>query len=218
MKDRTLRCLLYYLLFGTLHETCHLVVGRFLCHNNNHDDDVDIITYVDDILRAVIGRYAVVRLDDQCEEEPILRAGWMGSVLIWLLSMILWKLSKRNDNNDNDKLSLSWLSSPMVYAAFVTAMEAVVTDLFRWIPHHYNSGSSGGDDDYYGENKATTLLAYCGNFGIILLNPAWLNIDGGRTALDVLEKMVEVTMMRGEYYNICVFMQSFRCLLCCVLY
>lgn len=140
-----------------------------------------------------MGRYAVVRLDDQCVEEPILRAGWMGSVLIWLLSMILWKLSKRNDKDDK-KLSLSWLSSPTVYAAFVTAMEAVVTDLFRWIPHHNYSGS----DDYYGENNVTTLLAYCGNFGIILLNPAWLNIDGGRTALDVLEKMVEVTMMRGE--------------------
>mmetsp|Transcript_4309 Transcript_4309/g.7220 ORF Transcript_4309/g.7220 Transcript_4309/m.7220 type:complete len:1456 (-) Transcript_4309:148-4515(-) len=41
------------------------------------------------------------------------------------------------------------------------------------------------------------LLLHCGNFGIILLNSQWINVDGGQRALSVLEKMVEVTMMRG---------------------
>ena len=27
---------------------------------------------------------------------------------------------------------------------------------------------------------------------------SWVNIDGGKAALDMLEKMVEVTMMRGK--------------------
>ena len=40
---------------------------------------------------------------------------------------------------------------------------------------------------------------FCGNFGIILLNSNWLNKDGGKKALDMLEKMIEVTMMRGKY-------------------
>ena len=44
----------------------------------------------------------------------------------------------------------------------------------------------------------SSLPFFCGNFGILLLNSSWINVDGGKTALDMLEKMVEVTMMRGE--------------------
>jgi hypothetical protein len=73
------------------------------------------------------------------------------------------------------------------YAAYVTAIEAVVTDLLGWTPRHA-----------FATTASTLVVCYCGNFGIILLNPSWLSIDGGRTALEVLEKMVEVTMMRGS--------------------
>jgi hypothetical protein len=45
---------------------------------------------------------------------------------------------------------------------------------------------------------SATILFFCGNFGIILINSSWINVDGGKRALDMLEKMVEVTMMRGE--------------------
>ena len=50
-------------------------------------------------------------------------------------------------------------------------------------------------------SSSSTMLHYffCGNFGIILLNSNWLNKDGGKKALDMLEKMIEVTMMRGKY-------------------
>ena len=41
---------------------------------------------------------------------------------------------------------------------------------------------------------ATMATFFCGNFGIILLSPsAW----DGTTVLDLLQKMIEVTMMRG---------------------
>jgi hypothetical protein len=77
-------------------------------------------------------------------------------------------------------------SSPIVYAAIVTAVEAIVTDLLHFTPQHHFTASN-----------MDVLIVFCGNFGIVLLNPLWLNVDGGRTALEVLEKMVEVTMMRG---------------------
>ena len=45
---------------------------------------------------------------------------------------------------------------------------------------------------------ANTIIFFCGNFGVLLLNSTWINVDGGKRALDMLEKMIEVTMMRGE--------------------
>jgi hypothetical protein len=65
-------------------------------------------------------------------------------------------------------------------------VEAIVTDLLHFTPQHHFTASN-----------MDVLIVFCGNFGIVLLNPMWLNVDGGRTALEVLEKMVEVTMMRG---------------------
>ena len=47
-------------------------------------------------------------------------------------------------------------------------------------------------------DASSSLLFFCGNFGILLINSSWVNIDGGKAALDMLEKMVEVTMMRGK--------------------
>ena len=66
-------------------------------------------------------------------------------------------------------------------------MEGMATDLFGFVPHQQHSDSwlSNGNSHNY-------LTFFCGNFGILLLNPSWLSIDGGRTALDVLEKMVSV--------------------------
>lgn len=73
-----------------------------------------------------------------------------------------------------------------VVAAYATALEGISTDLLGMIPAISQSTS------------ATTIPFFCGNFGIILINSAWINTDGGKKALDMLEKMVEVTMMRGE--------------------
>lgn len=36
---------------------------------------------------------------------------------------------------------------------------------------------------------------------MLLLNSTWINVDGGKRALDMLEKMIEVTMMRGKWYR-----------------
>ena len=60
-------------------------------------------------------------------------------------------------------------------AAYITALEGMTTDLFGFVPQQSNR---------------SYMTFFCGNFGILLLNSSWLSIDGGRTALDVLEKMV----------------------------
>ena len=73
-------------------------------------------------------------------------------------------------------------------AAYITSLEGIVTDLFGFIP----AAALGNSQIEEGR-----LILYCGNFGVILLNSSWINIDGGKKALDILEKMVEVTMMRG---------------------
>lgn len=81
-----------------------------------------------------------------------------------------------------------WLTSVVLFlllrryssarlAAALTALEALSTDLIGW--------------------QQPRSVLFCGNFGIILLHQAWFSADRGQTALDILEKMVSVTMMRG---------------------
>ena len=68
------------------------------------------------------------------------------------------------------------------FACTLTALEAICTDLMGLSAIPFVSMTAG------------SLL--CGNFGIIVLHQAWL-AHNGKSALDVLEKLVEVTMMRG---------------------
>ena len=69
--------------------------------------------------------------------------------------------------------------------------------------YHFSLSNSSNPNPKFVQNdtSSSTMLHYffCGNFGIILLNSNWLNKDGGKKALDMLEKMIEVTMMRGKY-------------------
>lgn len=73
-------------------------------------------------------------------------------------------------------------SRHVIFAAYLTALDAIATDLF------------GMTNDY--ASRSNTIL-FCGNFGLILINSQWINDDGGKTALNVLEKMIKITMMRG---------------------
>ena len=77
-----------------------------------------------------------------------------------------------------------------VLAAYATALDGISTDLLGLIPAMISQSTSA--------DASTTIPFFCGNFGIIIINSAWINTDGGKKALDILEKMVEVTMMRGE--------------------
>lgn len=89
----------------------------------------------------------------------------------WIFSLCIAFAFANSNNIPNKKEAKT--------AAIITAMEAVATDLLGF-------GAVG---------RATFL---CGNFGLILVNPAWTSgPDHGKTALQILKKLVEVTMMRG---------------------
>ena len=154
----------------------------------------------------------------------IIHSGWIFSLTLAILCHFVHCTIVRNNNNkfNNNKFNnsnkndtmkqgsnnidkpfsgiiMQWLERifiepKIVMAAYITAMEAVSTDLFGFLPVHptysYSKQQQEGLDD--------ALICFCGNFGIVLLNSTWINIDGGRAALDVLEKMVNVTMMSGQ--------------------
>jgi len=100
---------------------------------------------------------------------------------------------------------MSFTKEPVIVAAaYITAIEATATDLLGWVPLAYrcvgqylppaSQASSIPLDNIDGKY---TCIFFCGNFGILLINSSWINIDGGKKALDMLEKMVNITMMRG---------------------
>lgn len=150
-------------------------------------------------VRAVLGRYSLVQLPRQeeghaeAEVRMIIHSGWIFSLILAAMCHLLHTLVRNKRIKDSSSLHTRMQSTIMnlfiqptlPMAAYITALEAIVTDLLGFTPIH----------PYL--NNSSHLICFCGNFGVLLLNPSWLSIDGGRTALDVLEKMVNVTMMRG---------------------
>jgi len=197
-----------------------------LDHNNDSSYYANPSALVNTAVRAIFGRYSIVQFSDVVsddggnenrivldEEENegaaflqmIVHAGWIFSLVLAVLCHWLYSIVRNKDTTDESSLHNTqqttmqrlFLEPALPIAAYITAMEAITTDLFGFVPVHpynilrdLNSPSSSS-------SSSSQLICFCGNFGVLLLNPSWLSIDGGRTALDVLEKMVNVTMMRG---------------------
>eukprot|EP00931_Biecheleriopsis_adriatica_P010461 TRINITY_DN11152_c1_g1_i1.p1 TRINITY_DN11152_c1_g1~~TRINITY_DN11152_c1_g1_i1.p1 ORF type:complete len:1458 (-),score=249.36 TRINITY_DN11152_c1_g1_i1:158-4531(-) len=87
---------------------------------------------------------------------------------LWSLSVALAALLLQRD-------------SLVTAAAFLTAVEAISSDLLL-----LSLRKESGD-------KSTGWF-FCGNFGMILIDKAW---GAGAAAKEILEKMIQVTMMRG---------------------
>ncbi|CAJ1922340.1 unnamed protein product [Cylindrotheca closterium] len=80
-------------------------------------------------------------------------------------------------------------SSAISMAAIITAVEGLLTDLCGF-----------GQLLPFGNSNTNTLSGttfFCGNFGVLLLHHWWLTNKGKKSALDCLEQMVSITMMRG---------------------
>ena len=178
-----------YIIFGALHELAHLIVASwFLPSSNGANQGTDTLAIA--AMQAVIGRYSLVQLgEDQAEyKQVILHVGWIFSLVLAIVCHMIHIFVRENQQSKRPIMNSIFLSPIVPVAAYITAFEAVVTDLLGFVPiHPYIQDSS-------------RMICFCGNFGVLLLNPSWLSIDGGRTALDVLEKMVNVTMMRGEHF------------------
>ncbi|KAJ1454221.1 hypothetical protein M885DRAFT_522003 [Pelagophyceae sp. CCMP2097] len=102
----------------------------------------------------------------------VAHAGWLASVVV---CAAIYAMRQRVAGGRLDGCA---------YAACLTAVEAVASDLM---------GISRAE-----ERLSDAAFFGCGNFGMILLDACWQSTASARTsALDVLEKMVAITMVRG---------------------
>jgi len=200
---QTFSLLSAYVVFGFLHELSHHLAASFVSHGSSSPDVIGSSLTV--ALQAALGRYSLIQLPDDYDEQHveaaskiILHTGWIFSLILAVSCHLLFIIVRRNNDvaslHQHQQTSLNhgmwhrlFLNPILPIAAYITAMEAIATDLFGFVPIL----------PYVQDTSSSQLICFCGNFGVLLLNPSWLNIDGGRTALDVLEKMVNVTMMRG---------------------
>lgn len=189
----------YYLLFGLLHELSHVIIATILQHASSSSSTLlwhqatfsDMFTF---LARALFGRYCLIGIVgdfDTASSAPlhisiIRHFGW-----IFSLCLAAWVHYNhcRGNNNNNDTSSSIFQRPMFILAAYATALDGISTDLLGLIPANFLNQNLAA---------SATIPFFCGNFGIILINSAWINTDGGKKALDILEKMVEVTMMRGK--------------------
>jgi hypothetical protein len=198
-----------YLTFGALHELTHLLVASWLlpvqATSLAEGSPFTTVSNIPKVLtRILLGRCVTIPLsstattttttdmdDTAVAASSLIRhSGWIISVIIAILCHFLYKRQQQQQQKLRQELRVS-LSPSVVLAAYITAMEGISTDLLGWTPHHdslwYTTTNNNSSS-----SSSTYLTFFCGNFGILLLNPSWLSVDGGRTALDVLEKMVSL--------------------------
>jgi hypothetical protein len=175
--------------------------------------------------RAAFGRYTpitipstTINVDGGMSSEMagsiITHSGWILSLLLAFGMHYLYYARLRssasattttNNNNNNTTKPASFiclaaaLAPTFILAAYIAAVESITSDLMGFVPKMAKNILllGGGSSAATSPTSSMQLLLHCGNFGIILLNSQWINVDGGQRALSVLEKMVEVTMMRG---------------------
>ena len=202
----------WYFFFGAIHESSHFVTAWWMGYDT-------VLQHIDDDINVLDGRptdpwlqlaYEVI-LGRQCSlpnlplglEGPVRHAGWIFSCAMLIFLTVYCRYFKHSNSRDEDKnieRQMSFFnevtSNTMLLAALVTAIEAVSTDLF-------------GFDQVLPLNvKTVRQTFYCGNFGVILLNRCWFDSKKSQgNALDTLQQMVEVTMMRGAQSGGVVFYQ-----------
>jgi hypothetical protein len=173
-----------YLAFGVLHELSHFVSGCAIGISKWSDLE-NSATWYDFFFRRYtpLNEYPAGQASfSSWKLYFVQHFGWMATVLLTLLyrkvavsSTTSSSSASRSGNNDVNR----WI----LLAAYVTVIDALSSDLFQI--HPFRLLPSDG-----------RKIFFCGNFGIITLNAAWY-LDKGEKVLDILEKMVQVTMMRG---------------------
>ena len=219
----TLSLMAAYVAFGVFHELAHLAVASCLLPSSAFDGSPPLdasssssslgrlANLLRDAARAVFGRYSLIRVPASQEDRnstvrAIHHAGWVCSLILAVVCHLLHLTARRRTNlrDKNERSSDNvikrlltrfssmgiFLNPAVIIAAYITAIEAIATDFLGFVPNHPHNCQDSS-------SSSRLIICFCGNFGVLLLNPSWLSNDGGRTALDILEKMVNVTMMRG---------------------
>ena len=199
-----------YIFFGMLHELFHVLAAKIIVELRSSSTDVaedkpflSLSSSIGKFLsRAVFGRYTIVTIpsvatnadgafmSNETAASIITHSGWIMSLLLALGMHYFYANTSKHAFSPR---SAAQVAPTFILAAYVAAMESITSDLMGFVPKLVNNFLHLGSSS----PSSIHLLLHCGNFGIILLNSQWINVDGGQRALSVLEKMVEVTMMRG---------------------
>ena len=188
----------WYVLAGAWHELAHVGSMMMLMMMNKdgaffYPNSVKALkSFSSFALKSALGRSADLRQlfpNDEKDDGFLLffersvaisrAVAVFASAILFLWSLV--ELREKQNNNENRRAK--------TFAFAATLFDAICSDVlfshvgsFREIRKMSSSHSSS--------------VVYCGNFGIVLLNAAWCSQNGER-AYDLLEKMVNVTMMRG---------------------
>ena len=137
---------------------------------------------------------------DPWQMDLIRHAGWMVSCLVALGIDYVRNRGIASEAATTTTTTTTTWSCALQWAACVTAAEALWTDLLQWpilpIQSSFLAWPAGG-----GAVLIPHVFA-CGNFGMLLLHPAWWrnqhsDARDGPAALSILETLIQVTMMRG---------------------
>lgn len=202
----------YYLLFGAIHELAHVMatvlVVSFSIQDNTDDTSSPLDTSISPATSSPLAAtfhghntsfdflYSITFGRNFCPPESVLdnwddgaainsftiiqHSGWIVSVLVALL-LQLYYYSHCNKTATSTKILNTKL---VLHVAWITAMEAIFTDLLgygEFLPLllSYNSISFSYDNPCSNRNDRTAMLL-CGNFGVIVLNHMWLSSDSNR--------------------------------------
>ena len=150
-----------YIILGALHELAHLIVASWLLPSSNRANQ-GTATLAIAAMQAVIGRYSLIQIDeDEADyKQLILHAGWIFSLVLAIVCHMMHIFVRENQQSKRPIINSIFLSPILPMAAYTTASEAIVTDLLGFVPiHPYIQDSS-------------RLICFCGNFGVLLLNPS----------------------------------------------
>lgn len=207
-SSTTIPALAWYLFFGVLHELSHVVVAVwFGLYRVQLRDVGSICKWIFHFMFEKRWEMAINNNYNTCDIAMVERqidvvrhSGWIFSLTLAVAVGAYYSYYAGREKNSIEISMSAAIHNPMVWAAALTAIEAISTDLvglenyiLPLLPIHSSSSSIGGGG---GGGKVVTF--FCGNFGLILLNPAYNDTKSGRKiALDILEKMISVTMVRG---------------------
>jgi hypothetical protein len=208
--------LLSYLFCGALHEGAHLLVASLLLPDNNfYNDNQDgggASSWPLLWLRTVLGRQSHILFTSLSHDQTlddtfhvfainwIRHAGWIFSCSLALF--LHWYFGKSTQAQQSQVQSQALNSSNTTililrWAAYATAVDAIATDLV--LPLFHSSALPVTEST--NSCSPVHMIFWCGNFGLILLNPAWIQHEkkshGSGSAMQILKDMIRVTMMRG---------------------
>jgi len=187
------RAVAWYAFFGVMHELFHLIVAAAISQDmaplkHAFENWKPILFDMVFHRQVSIPSQLCAPAGSECWSLTLIRAsGWIFSLCLAVFVHTKAHITRTTQISSGD----AWF----VVAAYLTALDAIATDLFG-IPKISILAGMNPQEYSFSDEFNSLVILHCGNFGVILLHGAWFE-NGGRYAFDILEKMIQVTMMRG---------------------